>query len=181
MFHPRREVSHSITQVYIWQQKYDLAEEEICRWRTDFPSNKYAVYFAPQIPMMTGNWEEVRVRLDEARKLLPDEPLILSLEGQFQALIGKHEQALVWLNRACVIPRTFGHAHHSYYQIAAILSLVGKSKEAFEWLERSVGAGFACWPFFLKDPCLENLRRLPEFEVLVSALQAKYPRYLGLL
>lgn len=181
MFHPRREVSHSITQVYIWQQKYDLAEEEICRWRTDFPSNKYAVYFAPQIPMMTGKWEEVRVRLDEARKLLPDEPLILSLEGLFQALIGKHEQALLWLNRACVIPRTFGHAHHSYYQIAAILSLVGKSKEAFEWLERSVGAGFACWPFFLKDPCLENLRRLPEFEVLVSALQAKYPRYLGLL
>jgi hypothetical protein len=37
------------------------------------------------------------------------------------------------------------------------------------------GTGFACWPFFLKDPCLENLRVRPEFELLVSSLQARYP------
>lgn|SRR6185437_1735364 len=35
--------------------------------------------------------------------------------------------------------------------------------------------------FFLTDPCLENVRRLPEFEVLGSTLQAKYPSHLGLL
>jgi hypothetical protein len=40
---------------------------------------------------------------------------------------------------------------------------------------------FACWPFFLKDPHLKNLRELPEFEALVSSLQAKYPYHLGLL
>jgi hypothetical protein len=48
-------------------------------------------------------------------------------------------------------------------------------------LERSVGTGFACWPFFLKDPCLQNLRGLSEFESLISSLQAKYPDHLGLL
>jgi hypothetical protein len=52
---------------------------------------------------------------------------------------------------------------------------------AFEWLERSVSSGFACWPFFLKDNCLQNLRSLPEFETLVGSLQAKYPDHLGLL
>ncbi|HEY7351573.1 MAG TPA: hypothetical protein VH596_02285 [Terriglobales bacterium] len=41
--------------------------------------------------------------------------------------------------------------------------------------------GFACWPFFKKDPCLENLRREPQFELLVSSLRAKYPDELGLL
>jgi hypothetical protein len=35
--------------------------------------------------------------------------------------------------------------------------------------------------FFLKDPCLKNLRELPAFEVLVSSLQAKYPDHLGVL
>jgi hypothetical protein len=39
----------------------------------------------------------------------------------------------------------------------------------------------ACWPFFLKDPCLQNLHGLPEFEMLISTLQAKYPDHLGLL
>jgi hypothetical protein len=52
---------------------------------------------------------------------------------------------------------------------------------AFEWLERSVSTGFACWPFFVRDPCLQSLRSLPEFEVLVNSLQAKHPDHLGLL
>lgn len=69
----------------------------------------------------------------------------------------------------------------TYYQMACILGLLGRRKTAFEWLERSVSNGFACWPFFLKDPYLKDLRDLPEFEVLVSSLQAKYPNHLGLL
>ena len=64
---------------------------------------------------------------------------------------------------------------------ACILALLERREAAFEWLERSVSSGFACWPFFLKDFCLQNLLSLPEFEVLVSALQAKYPDHLGLL
>jgi hypothetical protein len=33
----------------------------------------------------------------------------------------------------------------------------------------------------LKDPRLETLRVLPQFELLVSSLQARYPDHLGLL
>jgi hypothetical protein len=91
------------------------------------------------------------------------------------------KKALDCLTEACANPKSFGHAHHSYYQIACILALLGRRETAFDWLERSVSSGFACWPFFLKDTCLKNLHELPEFEVLVSALQAKYPDHLGLL
>ena len=96
-------------------------------------------------------------------------------------MTGKDGKALDCLTKACASPKSFGHAHHSYYQFACILALLGRREAAFEWLERSVSAGFACWPFFLKDPCLRNLRDLPAFEVLVSSLQAKYPDHLGLL
>ena len=34
---------------------------------------------------------------------------------------------------------------------------------------------------FLKDHCLHNLHGLPQFEMLVSSLQARYPDHLGLL
>jgi hypothetical protein len=85
------------------------------------------------------------------------------------------------MNQACTNPKSFGHAHHTYYQIASILSLLDRPGAAFEWLERSVDTGFACWPFFLKDPRLKNLRRHAQFELLVSSLQAKYPDHLGLL
>lgn len=180
-FHPRKAVSHSIVQVYVWNQEYDLAREEIQSWRAENPDNKYPVYFAPQLAMMTGDLKEAKILLDEAAQLLPEDPLIVSLQGVFYASLGKEGKALDCLATACASPKSFGHAHHSYYQIACILALLERREAAFEWLERSVGNGFACWPFFLKDPYLKNLRKLPGFEVLVSSLQAKYPDQLGLL
>jgi len=180
-FHPRKTVSHSIVQVYVWNLEYDLAREKIQAWRAENSSNKYPLYFAPQPAMMTGDWKEAKILLDEAVQLLPEEPLIVSLQGVFYALTGKDGKALDCLTKACASPKSFGHAHHSYYQFACILALLGRREASFEWLERSVSNGFACWPFFLKDPCLKTLRELPSFEVLVSSLQAKYPDHLGLL
>jgi len=180
-FHPKKAVSHSIVQVYVWNLEYELAREELQQWRTESPGNKYPLYFGPQPAMMTGDWKEAKLLLDEAAQLLPEEPLITSLQGVFYALTGKAKQALECLARACASPKSFGHAHHAYYQIACILAVLERREAAFEWLERSVSTGFACWPFFLKDPCLQNLRSLPQFEVLVSSLQAKYPEHLGLL
>ena len=180
-FHPRKAVSHSIVQVYVWNGEYDLAREEIQSWRAENPGNKYPIYFAPQPAMMTGDWKEAKILLDEAVQLLPEEPLIVSLLGIFYALTGKDGKALDCLTKACASPKSFGHAHHSYYQFACILALLGRREAAFEWLERSVSNGFACWPFFLKDAYLKNIRELAGFEVLVSSLQAKYPDHLGLL
>lgn len=180
-FQPRKAVSHSIVQVYIWSQQYELAREELQAWRAESPNNKYAIYFAPQPALMTGDWKAAKALLGEAQRLLPEEPLIISMEGVLHALTGRIEQALDSMAKACANPKTFGHAHHTYYQIACILVLAGQRKTAFEWLERSVSSGFACWPFFLKDRCLQGLHGLPEFEVLVSSLQARYPDHLGLL
>ena len=180
-FQPKKAVSHSIVQVYIWNCEYDLARRELQEWRRENPSNKYPIYFAAQLSVMTGDWKEAKALLDEAVQLLPDEPLIISLLGVFYALRRKSAAALECLNRACGYAKSFGHAHHTYYQNACILSILGRREAAFEWLERSVSAGFACWPFFLKDPCVQNLRALPQFEFLVSSLQAKYPEHLGSL
>ena len=180
-FHPQKAVSHSIVQVYVWSREYDLAREEIQAWRAESPSNKYPVYFAPQLAMMMEDWRAAKALLDEAVQNLPGEPLIASLFGVFHALRSQPERALECLTRACASPKSFGHAHHTYYQVACILALLERPTEAFEWLERSVSTGFACWPLFMKDPWLRNLRGLAEFEVLVSSLQARYPDHLGLL
>lgn len=180
-FQPRKAANHSIVQVYIWNREFDLAREEIEAWRAENPGNKYAIYFAPQPAMMAGDRKEAKALLDEAVQLLPEEPLIVSLMGVYWALVGKPERAMDCVTRACGAAKSFGHAHHIYYQVACIFAILDRRKVAFEWLERSVSTGFACWPFFLKDICLQNLRTLPDFEVLVSALQAKYPNHLGLL
>jgi DNA-binding winged helix-turn-helix (wHTH) protein/tetratricopeptide (TPR) repeat protein len=180
-FQPRKAISPSIAQVYVWSQEYDLARQQIQVWRTESPGNKYALYFAPFPAMMTGDWKEASRLINEALQLVPNEPLIISLHGLFHALMGNADAAIDCVTRACSSPKSFGHAHHTYYQIACTLALTGRRETAFEWLERSVSTGFACWPYFLKDPSLASLRSNPEFELLITALQGKYPDHLGLL
>jgi len=180
-YHPQKAVSHSVVQVYLWKMEFEPAAEELQAWRAENPGNKYPIYFAPKLAIMKEDWKEAKILLDEAIEISPQEPLLASLQGLYYALTGKSEAALKCVARACANPMSFGHAHHTYYQIACILAVLGQSEAAFQWLERSVSTGFACWPFFLKDPCLQNLRGLSEFEVLVSSLQGKYPDNLGLL
>jgi DNA-binding winged helix-turn-helix (wHTH) protein/tetratricopeptide (TPR) repeat protein len=180
-FHPKGAVSPSVVQVYVWNQEYELAREQIQSWRAANPTNKYPIYFAPQVALMAGDWEEAEQLIQEARTLLQDDPMIVSLQGVLFALTGRNGAAQDCVTRACSSPKSFGHAHHTYYQIACILALTGQIQPAFEWLERSVGTGFACWPFFLKDQCLQTLHGMPEFELLVSTLQGKYPDHLGVL
>ena len=180
-FQPNKAVNPSVVQVYVWGQEYDLARRHIQIWRTESPGNKYALYFASYPAMMTGDWKEATRLTDEAVQLVPNDPLIISRQGLLHALMGNRDAAIECVTHACSSPRSFGHAHHTYYQIACTLALTGRRDTAFEWLERSVSTGFACWPYFLKDPCLASLRSLHEFELLISALQAKYPDHLGLL
>jgi DNA-binding winged helix-turn-helix (wHTH) protein len=54
----RKAVSYSVAQVYLWGGEYELAREELQRWRTDNPASKYALYFAPQPAMLTGDWNK---------------------------------------------------------------------------------------------------------------------------
>jgi tetratricopeptide (TPR) repeat protein len=165
----------------VWSGEYESAKEQIEAWRGESPSNKYPLYFAALVAILTQDWKRAEVLLEEGRRLTPGEPLLISLSGLSHALTGNEGAALESLTQACAIPRSFGHAHHTYYQISGILATLGRRESAFEWLERSVTTGFACWPFFLSDLCLRNLRDLPAFEVLVDSLQAKYPDHLGVI
>ena len=180
-FQPKKAVSPSIVQVYVWEQEYDLARRQIEIWRSENPTNKYPLYFAPYPEMMTGDFKLAQRLIDEAVQLVPHDPLIISLQALLHALMGNKDGAIECVTRACSSPKSFGHAHHTYYQIACTLALTGRPETAFEWLERSVSTGFACWPYFLKDRCLADLHGLPDFETLISSLQAKYPDHLGLL
>src|SRR6058998_3538025 len=76
--------------------------------------------------------------------------------------------------RALDSPRSFGHNHHTFYQVAGVYAVLGDTEKATAWLERSVETGFACWPFFRVDPHLASLRAEPAFERLVADLERKF-------
>ena len=123
---------------------------------------------------MLGNLDAAEQRLAAGLKLYPDEPLLVSLQGMLHARRNQRGPALEFARKAQESPHSFGHTHHTYYQIASVYSVLGETDNAMAWLERSVDTGNPCWPFFKIDPHLENLRPERRFQRLVSDLEHKY-------
>ena len=171
---PRRHVGHGILHAYLWSGEYERASREIELWSRESPGHIYPLYYRPLPALLTGDLESAAHLVSEAMARLPDEPLVITLHGLLHALRGEADPALECIRRACGAARSFGHSHHTYYQIAGIYAILGESQKALEWLERSVNTGFACWPFFQSDPALKNLRTHPQFQALVSVLKGKF-------
>jgi TolB-like protein len=143
-------------------------------WLRDRPDGIYPLFFSPQPPLMTGDLDRADERLAAALQRWPEEPLLISLRGLLDARRQQSDRALACVRKALDSPRSFGHTHHTYYQIACTYAVLGDTGKAMAWLERSVDTGFACWPFFQIDPHLEHLRTTGEFTRLIEGLAGKY-------
>jgi serine/threonine protein kinase/tetratricopeptide (TPR) repeat protein len=158
-----------------WLRLYSgaFAEAEVAAeaWLREAPGNWSALWFGPQPPLMLGQLDLAGERIAQARDKKVDEPLLVSLQGMLHARRGERDTALGCVRQALDVPLSFGHAHHTYYQVACVYAVLGDSEKAFAWLERSTDTGNACWPFFRVDPHLENLHSLPRFQRLVERLE----------
>lgn len=171
---PQSPAGRGVVQAYLWEGDFPEAGREIEAWLKDSPGHIYPVYYRPLPALLSGDLDRAAMLVCEALERYPDEPLVIALQGLVHAFRKEHEPALDCVRRACAIARSFGHSHHTYYQIAGIHSLLGQTAEAMAWLERSVNTGFPCWPFFQIDPALKNLRPVPEFQGLVKTLEGKF-------
>jgi TolB-like protein/tRNA A-37 threonylcarbamoyl transferase component Bud32/Flp pilus assembly protein TadD len=170
---------YNIVQAYIWGGEYEQAAGELEAFHQAKPGNKYCLWSRPQPPLLTGDLERAAKLVAEAVDAFPDEPLMLSLQGLVQAHLGQTDLARQAAAKACISPRSFGHTHHTHHQIACIHAVLADKQAAMNWLERAVDTGFPCWPFFLRDRSLSNLRGLPEFEDLITSLRSEFPSSAG--
>lgn len=171
---PHHQAGHAIAYAYIFSGQYPEALREIDLWLRESPGHIYPLYYRPLCALLSGDLVSAAQGLTDAGQRLPDEPLVVTLQGLLHAFRGEVEPALDCVRRACGAPRSFGHSHHTYYQIAGIHALLGETGEALAWLERSVNTGFACWPFFERDPALAGLGSHAEFRALIDVLKRKY-------
>jgi eukaryotic-like serine/threonine-protein kinase len=160
--------------IHLYSGDFARAEEAAEAWVRERPGVTYALWFYPQPPLLSGSLDVAEERLAIAQKQLGDDPLIITLHGMLHARREQTGLALDCVRAALSCPHSFGHTHHTYYQVACIYAVLGDTTNAMAWLERSVNTGFPCWPFFKVDPHLERLRTEPEFNQLVGDLERKY-------
>lgn len=170
----RKTRSLNLFMFHLYSGDFARLEEEAEAYIREEPAASYAANVAITSALYSGNLDLAEQRLTAALEQLPYEPLIIASQGILCARRNQAGPALESVRRAIDSPRSFGHAHHTHYQIACVFAVLGETQKAMAWLERAADTGFPCWPFFKLDPHLENLRDLIAFKKLVADLEHKY-------
>lgn len=165
---------YRVGETYLFGCQYQNALDKIERIDPDFNPDLRAAHIA--LALIGLNRKEdalksVRSYLDAH----PDDAggLVTSVEAIVHALFGRETEAEAAIERASV-RRGFGHFHHTEYHIASAYALLNKKDSAMEWLRKSVAEGFNCYPLFLCDASLNNLRSDPRFIDLLSTERNRY-------
>ncbi len=164
----------NLTWIHLVSGEYTQAEKAAEAWFLERPGNLGALETRVLAPLWSGDLDTAVQRLAVALTAAPDEPLLLGQQAILHARRGQPDLALQSVRRALESPRSFGHTHHVYHYIASAHAILGDTATAMAWLQRSVAAGWACWPFFRIDPYLENLREESEFTRLMAELEQTY-------
>jgi len=118
--------------------------------------------------------EEANAQLQQASEDASNDPGFLSTEAILLADAGKEKEAVEKINLAIERGRHLGHFHHIANNIAEAYAIMNKKKPALDWLDETAEDGFPCYPWFEKDPCLQNIRNEPRFKALIKRLRMKW-------
>jgi len=63
------------------------------------------------------------------------------------------------------------------YKVAQAYAVLGDKASALHMLRHSIGGGFFCYPYFVRDPLLQNIRNEPEFQALMSQARQRHEQF----
>lgn len=63
------------------------------------------------------------------------------------------------------------------YKVAQAFAELGEKNASLKLLRRSVEGGFFCYPYFINDPLLNNLRTEPEFEAIMKIARQRHEEF----
>jgi eukaryotic-like serine/threonine-protein kinase len=108
--------------------------------------------------------EPSNVRMQSARVRL------LALQGKFN----EAEALIPAITAKAVNTRSY---HHVTYDFACAYALAGKTREAVEWLRKTIDYGMPNYPLFERDPHLDHIRRYPSFVQFMQEFRPRWEEY----
>ena len=123
-------------------------------------------------------------RADEGLRLLARYPVADAMTGDSEAAaavllarLGRTADARMNMRKAEQMGAGRSHFHHAAFAIATAHAIMGEKAEAVRWLERTARDGMPSYTLFASDPALSTLKGVPEFEAMMTKLQAESDRY----
>jgi tetratricopeptide (TPR) repeat protein len=164
--------------VYLYQGRYAAALEAFQAMPRDYNPSIWAFQTA------TALWRNNRSA--EAHTLITktlaanprDEGGVLhSVQAMLHADEGREKEARQAITRSIEIGQSFGHFHHTAFNIAVALALLGDDDEAVRWLDVATKDGFPCYPLFAEEPAFERLRAQPRHAQFFDGLRVEWEGY----
>lgn len=63
------------------------------------------------------------------------------------------------------------------YKLAECYSVLEDSESALRLLKKSIDQGFFCYPYFISDPLLNNIRGNPQYDSLIEVARQRHQRF----
>ena len=63
------------------------------------------------------------------------------------------------------------------YKVAEAYAVLGDKASALHMLRHSIGGGFFCYPYFLRDPLLQSLHDEPEFQMIMKQALLRHEQF----
>jgi TolB-like protein len=170
---PQVKINSSALNSYLYLGEYD-------KFIQSLPVNDstYILFYHGFGEYYLGNYEQAAKDFDRAYEM---EPALLPADvGKALSYSIKHENApgLKLLHETeDRIERQGVTDSEGIYKVAQAYAVLGDKVAALHMLRLSIGGGFFCYPYFGRDPLLQNLRNEPEFKTLMDQARQRHDQF----
>jgi len=170
---PQVKINSSALNSYLYMGKYD-------KFMQSLPVNDstYILFYHGFGEYYLGNYEQAARDFDRAFDMEPS--LLPANVGKALSDSIKHDDTagLKLLHETeDRIDRQGVTDAEGIYKVAQAYAVLGDRASALHMLRHSIGGGFFCYPYFMRDPLLANLRNEPEFETLMSQARERHEQF----
>ena len=167
-------------------QKRGWYESNMRQWDAAYEDFSRAVELNPEYAHAYMNRGSILLRRGEKEKANEDFRMALEYDPDIEntnltapyafAYLGLYEEAESWMKRIIDyrIENDYKMAS-TYYEATCVFSLMGKTEEAIDYLEKAIDAGHNDFYHYLQDSDLDNIRNSERFKSLLSS---KWPSVL---
>ena len=170
---PQVKINSSALNSYLYLGEYD-------KFMQSLPVNDstYILFYRGFGEYYLGNNEQASKDFDRAYEM---EPALLPADvGKALSYSIKHENEMglkLLHETENRIERQGVTDAEGIYKVAQAYAVLGDKASALHMLEHSIGGGFFCYPYFVRDPLLQKLRNEAEFQSLMDQARQRHDQF----
>jgi TolB-like protein/Tfp pilus assembly protein PilF len=163
---------HFLGQSYFFKGDYEQALRMYESVNEEFLT-PFRIALTAQTLNYQGKTKEAVTMIEDGLKRFATDPQLNSTYAILLASSGRNEEAVKSMETAIAYKETLRHVHHLYHNLACASAIMNEKEKAVKWLQETINKGFPCYPLFINDPNLKNLRGFEPFEELMVELKVK--------